>query len=343
MTIRRLKRRLIAFLSLFLLAVTARAVVVFRDGGRNLSEPTGPLAGSGWQWEGRFHGFLGTAIGPHHFLTAAHIGGFPGQTFRYRGAVYRTIEGIEVPGTDLSVWRVLGTMPTWAGLYEGRKEVGKKIVLFGVGGARGAPVSWKGKTRGWTWGAQDTRISWGTGKVWETLSGSPATTYEGTRRGPGDLLVLPFDPTFGPDTACVSGGDSGGGMFLRDGDRWRLAGVTFGMDHSFTLSPTVKKPLDASIFEARGMYRITPEGTFYLDPDSPQRYATTTLISRVSTHTDFIRAVQSRPLHIPALVWAALVGAVALPAGATTGGVLWLQRRRKPKPAVALNGVGTAR
>ena len=49
---------------------------------------TGTLANSGWQFEGDWGGFLGTAISSNFFITAKHVGGAVGDTFSLNGASY---------------------------------------------------------------------------------------------------------------------------------------------------------------------------------------------------------------------------------------------------------------
>jgi hypothetical protein len=63
------------FLAL-LAATTAHGIILFRtaDPNANTTAPTNDPAGSGWNYEGLFGGFLGTPIAPHFFLSAGHIG-----------------------------------------------------------------------------------------------------------------------------------------------------------------------------------------------------------------------------------------------------------------------------
>src|SRR5688572_15162061 len=72
------------------LASTARAVVFHSTGDPafNTTAPTGTLANSGWQYQVDVAGtFLGTAVGPNHLLTAAHIGGT--GTVHQNGVAYQ--------------------------------------------------------------------------------------------------------------------------------------------------------------------------------------------------------------------------------------------------------------
>ena len=135
----------IALLGAATLAVArpALGVVLLNTEQRNTAAPTGELAGAGWQYEGQFAGFLGTAVGPNHFLTAQHIGGGVGQTFTYGGATFTTTAFTNVPGTDLRVWQVGGTLPTYAPLYNAAvdgSEVGKPMFVVGRGTQRGTPI-----------------------------------------------------------------------------------------------------------------------------------------------------------------------------------------------------------
>src|SRR5258705_3676643 len=50
----------------------SKAVILYGtdDPSINTTAPTGELAGSGWQYEGLFDGFLGTVIASNYFVTA---------------------------------------------------------------------------------------------------------------------------------------------------------------------------------------------------------------------------------------------------------------------------------
>ena len=72
------------------------------DTNYNTHAPSGALANSGWQFEGFFGGFLGTAIAPHYFLTARHIGGNTNWGFFLDGTNYHptTFYDDPSPGSD---------------------------------------------------------------------------------------------------------------------------------------------------------------------------------------------------------------------------------------------------
>jgi hypothetical protein len=302
--------------------LAARAVIVVRDPGRNLAPPTGEFAQSGWQFEGDWHRFAGTVIGPHHFITARHVGGYPLQPFRFRGRDYYALERITIEGTDIALWRVTGTFPEWAPLYDGTAERGRGILIYGRGGPRGKPLIVRGKPRGWWWSESDGALSWGRNRVTEVINHGPRN-----QRG-GSLLAFRFDPArsgAGPDTAAVSGGDSGGGVFLRDDDGiWKLAGVTFGVDRAYSLGPQGEGSLPAALYDARGLYRIAPMGRFFIAPSLGNPEPTTALVSRISPHVPFLREAMARPPRWPFYAG----GAVLCLTAPLLAGVVVVRRRR---------------
>jgi hypothetical protein len=100
---------LISFLLSVLLTHPAQAVITAGEEGRLIAPPVGTYKSSGVQFTGQWGKFVGTAIGPRHFLTAAHVGGGIGDEFTLGDDKY-VAEGVTiVEGTDLAVWRVKGT------------------------------------------------------------------------------------------------------------------------------------------------------------------------------------------------------------------------------------------
>lgn len=205
-----------------MLAGQASAVIVGGDVGRNTSAPTGDLAGSGWQYEGQFGSFSGTAIAPNYFITASHIGGAVGQAFSYNGQSYTTTAVFDDPNSDLRIWKVDGNLRAYAPLATSGAVAGKQIVINGRGTQRGdAIVSSGGQAVGWRWGASDGAQSWGVNTADGTASGGA---------GIGTLIKATFD-----GDSTVSSGDSGGGVFVNDGGAWKLAGVNYGVESSGTV------------------------------------------------------------------------------------------------------------
>ena len=317
-----------------------QAVILYRSPTRNTTAPTGTLANSGWQYQGQFGAFLGTPIAPQYFITAQHIGGAPSIT--YQGTTYN-IDGsfngvgyVNGPGSDLRIWKIQGTFPSAAPLWDPAVdggEIGQMLVVFGRGTARGAsvygrfagpprdgsdpkPIPGPGgnvkprdmELKGWQWGAFDSVQAWGTNNVDGLFNGGPF----------GPLLGFDFDRVGLFDESALSAGDSGGGVFLRSpGGAWKLAGINFAVDGPWRTS--LDRPaFDASIFDGGGLYVSDPP-QFLADQtfDLPGRsYSTQT-----SAHLAWIRGIISANSSVPEPASAALA---LLFAGAAT-----LRRHRR--------------
>ena len=127
-----------------LVAPQAQAVVFYSTSSPtfNTTTPTGSLAGSGWQYEGINGSHLGTPIGPHHFLTAAHLNNGVGGTFTYNGVNYTTVASQDFG--DLRLFQVSGTFYSYAPLYDAASdgdETGKGGVVIGRGRTCGAEAT----------------------------------------------------------------------------------------------------------------------------------------------------------------------------------------------------------
>ena len=219
-------------------AVT-HGVILFRTGDptANTTEPTGALAGSGWQYEGNFGTKLGTAIAPHFFITAKHLGTEETE-FSFHGEKYPIVRSFEDPKADLRIFEVSGTLPVCAPLYAKTDEVGKRLVVIGRGTQRGTERILDGKLRGWNWGGVDLLTRWGENQVARII---------------GDQLYATFDRAGLAQEAHLSSGDSGGAIFLRDGDVWKLAGINTDVDH-FASGPNGGGSYEAALFDQRGSY-----------------------------------------------------------------------------------------
>lgn len=233
-------RASLIFLALFAFASLAKGVILYRtdDPAANITEPTGSLAGSGWQYEGNFGNFLGTAIAPHYFVTAKHLGTSPTQFF-YRGVNYAIVRSFADSGSDLRIFEVEGTLPIYAPLYTRSDEVGQHLVVIGRGTQRGAGREVNGQLRGWEYGPADTVQRWGENEVARIVRGA---------------LYALFDQAGLPQESHLSAGDSGGAVFLKDGGAWKLAGINSDID-TFTSGTDRGGPYSAAMFDERGSYR----------------------------------------------------------------------------------------
>ncbi|MFZ4394905.1 MAG: hypothetical protein ACOYOU_04680 [Kiritimatiellia bacterium] len=212
--------------------------------------PTGALTNSGWQFEGKFGAYLGTAIAPHYFLTARHIGGDTNTLFNLDGTNYQPIAWFNAPspGSDLRLWQVADRLPRYAPIYTGTNEVGATLAVFGRGTQRGNAIVMDGLTNGWSWGTADHVLRWGSNCVTsiETGGGAP-------------YLYATFDHNAGPDECHLSVGDSGGAAFILADGVWQLAGIHYAVDGQFNTTNT-GAGFDAAIYDESGLYIGTNNG-----------------------------------------------------------------------------------
>ena len=260
------------------LSAPALAVVQYSSANRLTSAPTGAYANSGWQWQGKWGGFLGTAISKHYFITADHFGGGVGGNFTINGKTHRTIEVWGDPESDLRIYRVKGLFSSWAPLFTDSSEVGRSVVMYGRGRQRGDEVRVDGQLKGWKWGAEDFVQSWGRNAVSEIVN-----------LGPGDsqLLKLPFDANGTTFEASLNGGDSGGGVFIKQGTKWKLAGINYSVDGKFSTNSDGSGAFDASIFDRGGLWT----GGIGFTADQAANLATASYATRISDRMDWIQGV----------------------------------------------------
>ncbi len=265
---------------------TARPMIFLAtdDPAHNTTEPAGELAGSGWQWQGNWRGSVGTPVAPRWFLTARHLGGSVGEPFHFAGQTYRTIGVVRDPNSDLALWQVCGEFPTFAPLYGGEDEVGRVCVLFGRGLGRGEPLlatndAGEAVLRGWRWGHGAGPLRWGLNQVaaLHPYAGRPDTVLSGT-----------FDADGGPEEAMLTGGDSGGGLFIHRDGRWELAGVALAVDSPFRLTPE-GEDIHAAVFDAGGLY-VEQDGTWEIVPWESGPQPASFYVTRIAARRAWIEA-----------------------------------------------------
>jgi hypothetical protein len=269
------------------IALPANAIIFYSTGDteHNTTAPTGTLANSGWELQGNWGANLGTPIGPHHFITANHVGGAVGDPFYFRGVSYATISTTGDSASDLRIWEIAGTFPAWADLYNGVTETGADLMVYGRGMTRGAEVRVNGALKGWQWGAYDARMRWGQNKV---ASISTTANYPSS-----DVLVVAFNTNGSAEEAQIAYGDSGGGVFVKDGTAWRLAGINFTVDGPYNTSSS-GAGFQAAIFDEGGLYKKT--GTFVFTPDLPTAQPGNFTATRIKSRISWIQGVLAGPL-----------------------------------------------
>jgi len=267
----------------------AHAVIFFStsDPNFNTEPPADELAGRGWELQGSWSFFLGTPIGPRHFITAKHLGGVVGDKFSLNGIEYTAAAFFDDPDSDLRIWRIRETFPSYAQLYPRTDELGKDVVVFGRGTQRGDEVTisslFGDVAKGWLWGLADGRKRWGENQVSEVVSNGS------NPRVRGGLLRAPFNAEAGPNEAHLSAGDSGGGLFVKDGPTWKLAGVNFTVDGPYNTNETGAGFL-AAIFDEGGLYK-GGEGNWTRVSESVAGVAGGFYATRLSVRLDWINGV----------------------------------------------------
>ena len=252
------------------------------DPNYNTTAPTGLLANSGWQWTGQWGGFQGTPISPHYFITARHVGGAVGEPFVLGDVSYTTTAFFDDTESDLRIWQVSGTFPSWAPIYRATNEVGRRLVVFGRGLTRGAEVrdSATNTLHGWKWGSGDGKMRWGQNAVVAVVN----------RGAWGSLLYAVFNPAGGNNVAHLAQGDSSGPVFIHDGIGWKLAGVAAIVDSAFNTTDA-GEGFNAALFDIRGLY--VGKGNNWKLISGPSPVLSGFYASRISVHTAWIDSVIS--------------------------------------------------
>ena len=259
------------FLTLPLQAVHFVAV---GDPQHNTTPPQDASEARLWHLQGHWNAFLGTPIADQWFVTAKHVGGSLGDTFHLMGRPYMAVVKIPDPESDLTLWGVSDPFPDVVPIYSGSQEAGRRTLLFGKGPSRGeavwVEVSGSQTLRGWKWGHQHKVLRWGENRIHHVLQ-DPGLVD----RNLGELIVAFFDQDGLPNEAGLSGGDSGGGMFIKIHQQWYLAGISYSAGGEFKVRES-DAPFKAMLFDHRGLYqkgRSTDSGEVWISiplQDEPQ-------------------------------------------------------------------------
>ena len=314
--------------SLLAVAQPASAVITSRTATRNLTAPVGENANSGWQWTGNWAGsFVGTPIAPQYFITAGHIGGAKGQSIYWNGKNYATSAMYDDPSTDLRIYRITGTFSSYAPIYTGTSETGKKAVVIGRGAPRGAEVK-KGTTlKGWKWGAKDGKRSWGANTVAGVVNAGTSI---------GQVLKFTFNKYLSSgaqyNEAALADGDSGGGVFVYDGGKWKLAGINYLVDGPFSLSGASGSGFNASVFDKGGLYQ-GGDGKWTYNTDYSADIPGNWYATRISSRQSWIKSIIGTSVSTRDASLA--TSAIAVPEPASFSvlamGAVALLRRRRPR------------
>lgn len=276
------------------LAHSAHAIILYGTGDpeANTTAPTQPdLVDSGWQYQGFWGAFTGTPISSNCFLAAKHVGGSTNQTFTFRGSNYVVVACTDIGvNIDLNVWRVDGTFPAWAPLYERGDEIGKLAMWMGRGTQRGRevwttcvttnlppPSALRLTAEGFTAAGFTKSGMTASGMTASGFTHPPVVSIVSTNTwlagwawGPGDSRMRwgtnvmaygdfsrycgKFAAT-GPFNCAVSSGDSSGGVYIRDLDgQWKLAGIIAGVSYHGPYGESTNTTTVGAFLDPRGLY-----------------------------------------------------------------------------------------
>ncbi len=283
----------------------------------NTTAPTGLFQDSGWGYLGYFGSFLGTKIGPQHFITAKHIGN-QGSTFidavEFNGMATQNQSidasangGVgywDIAGTDLRIYKINGTFNEWASLYTGTEEAGHMLVTFGRGGTQGTPVMAGSTLKGWRYAPADGVARWG---VNEVIGAIPTTE--------GPMILAYFDSISGISEATLAPGDSGGPVFIYTEGVWKLAGINYGINLYDTNAVTGdSSEFLAALFDVGGYYTGSDSAGWTYIPDQTTNIGSTMYASRISSSASTIQGIVPVPepgsamLTLFAAAWTLLHG-----------------------------------
>lgn len=265
-------------------AVQCNALIFMSSGATsfNTTAPAGPLANSGWELQGKWGQFLGTPVSSNWFIAAKHVGGKVGDTFALYSIGYKTVRRVDHPTADLTLWRVARPFPRHAALYTLPNETGKHLVVFGRSAPRGTAANVTNGAvvtfKGWQWGTAGAGITrWGTNVVQSVAQG-----------GGSHYLVMTFDRSGGLHEATLATGDSSGGVFIKDGAAWKLAGINYAVQADFARAQSGAS-FNGALFDAGGFWSVVG-GARMWNPDVAQDVPTQWIATRVSSFSAWIRA-----------------------------------------------------
>jgi hypothetical protein len=215
----------------FVLAMAALAqpalgiIVINSDESENRATP---VNGAPWTYVARLDNHFGARasgvyLGNHYILTANHVDNDINNVF-LNGTNY-TVDSsftpVTFPNTDLRIIRILSDpgLPSLHLIGSTDSAFNQPATMIGWGVGKGSAVP----SQGWNWGDDTTRVErWGTSVTLGNYKTDPVSGFT--------FLQTTFDITMGVQTGQLTGGDSGGGLFINFGGTWKLAGINSDVD-----------------------------------------------------------------------------------------------------------------
>jgi hypothetical protein len=239
----------IALLTVFFCPTAAQAVII--DSLTGTGNTSAPADDPGWANVGLRGIGTGVYLGDRWVITAAHVGPgsivLSGTTYAAEADSMLTLNNAFDPTktepADLILYR-LTTDPGLPALSIASSQLvtNAGVTMIGNGRNRGGFKTWSvnQSTSPWTWTESSTNVAaagysyeatramrWGT----NTISDATWLQYNiGTQQNPDLREVRSLVTTFTlsndySDEAQATTGDSGGGVFYKNGPNWQLAGV----------------------------------------------------------------------------------------------------------------------
>ncbi|MBW2360796.1 MAG: hypothetical protein JRG84_07835 [Deltaproteobacteria bacterium] len=218
------------------LALAGSAGAVIIDSGDGTGNTSAPADDPGWKYVGARWASGAVYLGNGWVVTANHVG--PGDV-NLDGVSYPYVPDSKIridDGmgnlADLIVFQI-DPAPAWALLpINGEPDIsGEPVIMIGRGKGRGASQTACHPTKnGYLWLLTSQTMRWGENLV---------DAYENV--DDTDAFSTLFDQSGLTHEAQAALGDSGGGVFVKNGGQWELAGVMFA-----TLEPGCVQPPDSA-------------------------------------------------------------------------------------------------
>jgi hypothetical protein len=228
---------LLAALTLWSPLGDAQAVII--EAGDGTGNTTAPPDDPGWANLATRANLTAVYLGRRWMLTANHVGAgdvvLEGQTYSPVPGSAVQFENPDTSQADLMVFKIFGDpgLPRLE-IPSSPPVVGDSLIAVGNGLNRGAATTFM-ELGGYDWGVGDA-VRWGTNIVSE-IDILVDTTYSFAA-----TFTDPLDPSASTDEAAGANGDSGGGVFIKTGGEWYLAGTIF------SISQYLGQPSPTSIY-----------------------------------------------------------------------------------------------
>jgi hypothetical protein len=155
--------------------------------------------------------------------------------------------------------------------------------------------------------------------------------------GLGQLLKFTFNRqgTTGAlyNESTLSTGDSGGGLFINDNGKWKLAGINYLVDGPFSLTGGSGTGFNASIYDKGGLY-VGGDGAWKYNNDTSADLPGNWYATRVSSRQSWIKSIIGSASSATPSSLATAAGVTSVPEPASLGllgiaATALLRRRRR--------------